>query len=172
MAIHFQCNESISLTRWVFFTKRTPTPIYHRAMCSNYKAVTRSDRLLKFFGVVRERDEPSVDTWPLGLAPFIRLAEDGSGNRVVEDGMFGLLPPLASDRNPHPRLSDRAGQFRAVQLSRKSLAKKIGKDFREGILTDRRAGFPHARRFPPHTYCLIPTAFWSDSFRMPKPRDV
>lgn len=95
--MHFQCNESISLTHWVFFTRRTPTPIYHRAMCSNYKAVTRSDRLLKFFGVARERDEPSVDTWPLGLAPFIRLAEDGSGNRVVEDGMFGLLPHFQTE---------------------------------------------------------------------------
>lgn len=66
-------------------------------MCSNYKPVTRSDRLLHFFGVVRERDEPSVDTWPLGLAPFIRLAEDGSGNTLVEDGIFGLLPHFAAE---------------------------------------------------------------------------
>lgn len=64
-------------------------------MCSNYRAVTRSDRLLTFFGVERGRDEPSVDVWPLGLAPFIRLAEDGSGNKIVEDGLFGLLPHFA-----------------------------------------------------------------------------
>lgn len=61
-------------------------------MCSNYRAVTQSDRLLKFFGVVREGNEMPVDTWPLGFAPFIRLHEDGSGNKVCDDGIFGLLP--------------------------------------------------------------------------------
>ena len=64
-------------------------------MCSNYRPVTRSDRLLSFYGVERARDEPPVDVWPLGLAPFIRLAENGSGNRLVEDGLFGLLPHFA-----------------------------------------------------------------------------
>ncbi|MBC7437810.1 MAG: SOS response-associated peptidase family protein [Bdellovibrionales bacterium] len=66
-------------------------------MCSNYTPVTQSDRLLKFFGVVRERDELPADMWPLGLAPFIRLAEDGSGNPVCDDGMFGLLPHFATE---------------------------------------------------------------------------
>jgi putative SOS response-associated peptidase YedK len=66
-------------------------------MCSNYSPVTQSDRLLKFFGVVRERDELPVDMWPLGLAPFIRLAEDGSGNPVCDDGVFGLLPFFATE---------------------------------------------------------------------------
>lgn len=67
-------------------------------MCSNYKPVTRTDRLLSFFGVERERDDESVDTWPTGLAPFIRLAEEGSGNRrIVEDGVFGLLPGFAKE---------------------------------------------------------------------------
>ena len=64
-------------------------------MCANYFPVTRSDRLLNFFGVDRPRDEPPVEVWPLGLAPFIRLAEDGSGNRVIDDGVFGLLPHFA-----------------------------------------------------------------------------
>ena len=66
-------------------------------MCSNYVAVTRADRLLSFFGVQRERDDPPVETWPTGLAPFIRLAEPGSGNRVVQDGVFGLLPGFAKE---------------------------------------------------------------------------
>ncbi len=67
-------------------------------MCSNYVAVSRADRLLSFFGVLRERDDPAVDTWPTGLAPFIRLAEPGSGNRrIVEDGVFGLLPVFAKE---------------------------------------------------------------------------
>ncbi len=55
------------------------------------------DWLLTFFGVERDRDEEPVDAWPLGLAPFIRLAEDGSGNRVVDDGVFGLLPHFATE---------------------------------------------------------------------------
>lgn len=66
-------------------------------MCSNYRPVTRSDRVLTYFGVERERDEPSVDVWPLGLAPFIRLAEDGSGNKTVDDGVYGLLPHFATE---------------------------------------------------------------------------
>jgi putative SOS response-associated peptidase YedK len=36
-------------------------------------------------------------TFPTGLAPFIRLAEDGSGNRLVSDGLFGLLPHFAQE---------------------------------------------------------------------------
>jgi putative SOS response-associated peptidase YedK len=67
-------------------------------MCSNYVPVSRRDRLLTFFGVERDRDDPQVDTWPLGMAPFIRLAEDGSGfERVVDDGIFGLLPHFATE---------------------------------------------------------------------------
>ena len=66
-------------------------------MCSNYEAVTRRDRLLSFFGVVRDDDEGPVVTWPTGMAPFIRLAEDGSGNRRVDDGAFGLLPGFAKE---------------------------------------------------------------------------
>lgn len=67
-------------------------------MCSNYQPVTRKDRLLSFFGVERERDDAPVDTWPTGLAPFIRLAPDGSGpHRVVHDGVFGLLPAFAKE---------------------------------------------------------------------------
>jgi len=69
-------------------------------VCSNYKPVTRTDWLLKFFGVRRDFSEPSPEieeVWPLGLAPFIRLHEDGSGNKLVEDGQFGLLPRFATE---------------------------------------------------------------------------
>lgn len=66
-------------------------------MCSNYEAVTRADRLLSFFGVVREGDEKPILAWPTGLAPFIRLSEDGSGNRLVHDGHFGLVPTFAKE---------------------------------------------------------------------------
>ena len=67
-------------------------------MCSNYRPVTRQDRMLTFFGIERERDEPTpLEVWPLGFAPFIRLHEDGSGNKVIDDGMFGLLPHFAKE---------------------------------------------------------------------------
>lgn len=68
-------------------------------MCSNYRPVTRLDRLLTFFGVERARSElpPDVDVYPLGLAPFIRLDPDGDLDNphralVSETAMFGLLP--------------------------------------------------------------------------------
>jgi len=69
-------------------------------MCSNYRPVTRLDRLLTFFGVERPRDEAPQDVFPLGLAPFIRLRREAPGaasDRVVEDGIFGLLPGFASE---------------------------------------------------------------------------
>jgi putative SOS response-associated peptidase YedK len=69
-------------------------------MCSNYRPVTRMDRMLTFFGVERDaKSQPPevTDVWPLGLAPFIRLHEDGSGNKVIDDGLFGLLPHFAKE---------------------------------------------------------------------------
>lgn len=70
-------------------------------MCSNYRPVTRIDRLLTFFGVERARDDPPQDIFPLGLAPFIRLRRGGplqdADGRIVEDGIFGLLPHFASE---------------------------------------------------------------------------
>ncbi len=68
-------------------------------MCSNYRPVTRMDHLLSFFGVERGAKElpPDTEAWPLSLAPFIRLHEDGSGNKVIEEGQFGLLPHFAKE---------------------------------------------------------------------------
>lgn len=67
-------------------------------MCSNYQPVTRMDRMLTFFGVEREAgDALESEVWPLGLAPFIRLHESGSGNKVVETGLFGMLAPFAKE---------------------------------------------------------------------------
>ena len=67
-------------------------------MCSNYRAVTRMDRLLTFFGVEREKDDDlPPEVWPLGLAPFIRRAEEGSGKKVIETGQFGLMPGFAKE---------------------------------------------------------------------------
>jgi len=62
-------------------------------MCSNYRPVTRQDRLLTFFGVERNRDEEPTEVFPMGLASFIRLAQEGSGNKLIAvDGLSGLIP--------------------------------------------------------------------------------
>jgi putative SOS response-associated peptidase YedK len=65
-------------------------------MCSNYRPVTRADRMLAFFGVERGRDEPSADVFPSGLAPMIRLAHDdgrvASGRLALADAIFRFVP--------------------------------------------------------------------------------
>jgi putative SOS response-associated peptidase YedK len=67
-------------------------------MCSNYMAVTSADLLLKHFGVQRLDFDGPPEVWPLGQAPFIRLAEDGSGNLRCDDGVYGLLPHFAAEK--------------------------------------------------------------------------
>ena len=71
-------------------------------MCSNYRPVTRLDRLLTFFGVERDKDEAPHDVFPLGMAPFIRLSvegqEGGKPALVADEAMFGLLPHFAAER--------------------------------------------------------------------------
>lgn len=69
-------------------------------MCSNYETVTDFDRLVQQFGVRRDPDrEPpfefNSEIYPLKLAPFIRL--DENGRRRVEAGQFGLLPHFAKE---------------------------------------------------------------------------
>lgn len=72
-------------------------------MCSNYRPVTRLDRLLTFFGVERAKDQEPRDIFPLGLAPFIRLTREGTEGGepalLCEDGLFGLLPHFATEVN-------------------------------------------------------------------------
>ena len=71
-------------------------------MCSNYRPVTRMDRLLTFFGVEYDMGEVLArDVFPMGMAPFIRLTVEGQeGGRpalLAEEGMFGLLPTFATE---------------------------------------------------------------------------
>ena len=66
-------------------------------MCSNYRPVTRTDRLLTFFGVERERDDPPPqDVFPSGLAPMILLApNDGATPRrlvALQEAIFRFVP--------------------------------------------------------------------------------
>lgn len=65
-------------------------------MCSNYRPVTQADRLLTFFGVERDRNEPSTDVFPSGLAPMIVLApDDGITPRrmmALQEAIFRLVP--------------------------------------------------------------------------------
>ena len=64
-------------------------------MCANYVPVTRADRLLAFFGVERERDEPTADVFPSGLAPMIRLTpNDGTTppQFIADEAIFRFVP--------------------------------------------------------------------------------
>ncbi len=90
---------------------------YHHRMCSNYRPVSHSDHLLSYFGVSREQHEVPVDVWPLGIAPFIRLAEDGSGNKVIDDGVFGLLPAFATEMAAGRRTYNARSETVAVKPS-------------------------------------------------------
>jgi putative SOS response-associated peptidase YedK len=69
-------------------------------MCVNYVPVTSAERLLQFFGVQRGTDEPAHDVFPAGLAPFIRLAPDGTDSgklvRTVADGIFRFVPDFVA----------------------------------------------------------------------------
>jgi putative SOS response-associated peptidase YedK len=69
-------------------------------MCANYIPVTDAERLLQFFGVVRDVDEPARDVFPAGLTPFIRLAPDGTESgeliRTVADGIFRFVPDFVA----------------------------------------------------------------------------
>jgi putative SOS response-associated peptidase YedK len=69
-------------------------------MCANYIPVTSAERLLQFFGVIRDVDEPARDVFPAGLAPFIRLAPDGTDSgeliRTVADGIFRFVPDFVA----------------------------------------------------------------------------
>lgn len=70
-------------------------------MCANYVPVTSMDRLLRYFGVVQDRDEPPHDVFPMGLAPFIRLALPGEASadpqpKLLEDGVFRLVPDFVT----------------------------------------------------------------------------
>jgi putative SOS response-associated peptidase YedK len=66
-------------------------------MCANYVPVTRSERMLSFFGVDRARDEPPLELFPLGQASIIRLNPTKKDELIAEDGIFGLLPHFATE---------------------------------------------------------------------------
>lgn len=70
---------------------------YSGYMCANYVPVSSNSRLLTFFGVERDRDEPAHDVFPLGMAPFIRLDPEQKDKLIAADGIFGLLPHFATE---------------------------------------------------------------------------
>jgi putative SOS response-associated peptidase YedK len=92
---------------------------YHPGVCSNYVPVTSYDRLLKYFGVQRAKDEGPIETWPTGTAPFITPGPPGGPGRIVRDGLFGLVPSFASEKtygrrtyNARSETVDRLPSFR------------------------------------------------------------
>lgn len=68
-------------------------------MCSNYRPVTLSDRLLAHFGVVRPDTEIPVEAWPGYNAPFIVRPDDKKTlqERELLVGAYGLIPTWSKD---------------------------------------------------------------------------
>lgn len=72
-------------------------------MCSNYVAVTNTERLRLFFGV--EAPPPTVksEVWPVYEAPFIRrhphkdVGDEAVPHREIMAGLFGLVPHFAGE---------------------------------------------------------------------------
>jgi len=69
-------------------------------MCANYIPVTRASRLLEFFGVESEIDALDADLFPMGLAPFIRLAPAGTEPtemaRFLDTAIFRFVPDFVA----------------------------------------------------------------------------
>ena len=72
-------------------------------MCSNYVAVTSTERLRMYFGV--EAPPPTVksEVWPVYEAPFIRrhpnkdVGDEAVPPREVKAGLFGMIPHWAGE---------------------------------------------------------------------------
>ena len=65
------------------------------ATYSTFRPVTAWDRLLLYFGVEPDQEVTALDPFSLGLAPFIRVGESGSGGKVCRDVVYGLFPQWA-----------------------------------------------------------------------------
>lgn len=67
-------------------------------MCSNYQAVADIKRLARF-GVQRAETLASFadEVYPVRPGPMVRVKRDGSGERTVDLGLFGLLPFFAKE---------------------------------------------------------------------------
>jgi len=72
-------------------------------MCSNYVAVTSTERLKMFFGVEAPAVPLKADVYPLYSAPFIRrhphrdVGDDAVPPREAVAGLFGVVPMWAGE---------------------------------------------------------------------------
>ena len=68
-------------------------------MCANYQASVDLLRLQRYFQVDIEKLPPfEREVYPVRPAPFVRLARDGTGERRIDLGLFGLLPFFAKEK--------------------------------------------------------------------------
>jgi hypothetical protein len=77
---------------------------------------------MMFFGVEYMREELlQREVFPMGMAPFVRLTvegqESGKPALVAEDGMFGLLPHFAAERQYGRRTYNAIGAFLTVRTA-------------------------------------------------------
>ncbi len=72
-------------------------------MCSNYVAVTSTERLRLFFGVEAPPAPVKSEVWPIYAAPFIRrhpnkdVGDDAVPPRESMVGLFGMVPHFAGE---------------------------------------------------------------------------
>lgn len=72
-------------------------------MCSNYVAVTSTERLRLYFGVEAPPPTLKAEVWPVYEAPFIRrhpnkdVGDEAVPLREVKAGLFGMIPHWAGE---------------------------------------------------------------------------
>jgi putative SOS response-associated peptidase YedK len=72
-------------------------------MCSNYVAVTSTERLRLYFGVEAPPPTVKAEVWPIYEAPFIRrhphkdVGDEAVPPREVKAGLFGMIPHWAGE---------------------------------------------------------------------------
>jgi len=92
-------------------------------MCANYLP-SRAERLQHQFGVAPPRQGSGKEAFPGYLAPIVRLAEDGSGERECVTACFGLVPAWADlklSRHTYNARTETVGEkpsFRAAYRKR------------------------------------------------------
>lgn len=121
--------------------------------------------MLTFFGVEREKDSPPGDVFPLGMAPFIRLAVEGQeGGRpalVAEDGMFGLLPAFAAELQYGRRTYNSRSETVATKPS-----------FRGAWAKSQRCVIPTEAFYEPRYFGTVDNPGKPERWRFSQPSDV
>jgi hypothetical protein len=110
---HRYCS-CVQHTAWARFRPEFP-------MCSNYVAVTSTERLRMYFGVEAPPPTVKAEVWPVYEAPFIRrhpnkdVGDDAVPPREVKAGLFGMIPHWAGELSFGRRTYNASGALLTVR---------------------------------------------------------